>query len=109
MGVRSTKPGRRHPGLKELLPNNHGNDRLLWYRLYRFKKKLHKCLSREMGKVKDFISRIEIPVKKHLFSGEDLIKNLDFLAHFVRNANIQDTSESQMFIVILFFTGFAQS
>lgn len=63
--------------------------------------------SRKTGKVKNVIKRTDIPLRRHNFNGEDIIRILDFLAHFTSATNIQKMSVAQAFAKLkLFFEWF---
>ena len=102
--------GAKYPGLKELSPTNSLYKDALSYRSYRLEDTSQRRTSRETGKVRDYIKRMDIKLKQHHFTGEDPIMVLDFLARFVREANIQEMSEAQAFLALPhFLDGFAKS
>lgn len=83
---------------------------MLSYRKYRLDDATQRRSSRTTGKVHDFLKRMELTLKDHRFSGEDPIRVLDFLARYVKEANIQAMSEAQAFIALpSFLIGFAKS
>lgn len=72
-------------------------DRVFCYGLYRLKNKSRKPSSRNTGKCKELIRWMEISTRKPLFSGKELIRILEFLARFVREADKKGTREAQAF------------
>lgn len=64
------------------------------------RKATHERTTREASKLKDFIERMEISIKRHLFIAENPIRFLDFLARFTRETYIQEMSEAQAFVTI---------
>lgn len=104
------KKGPKHPGLKELRVTDLKFLRVLSYRTYRLRNTSHRRKSKETGKVKDQIRRMEITLRKQMFSGTDGILVLNFLACFVREANILEMSEAQAYLALpQFLQGFALS
>lgn len=84
------------------------NKKVLSYCLYRLRMTTHDYACRETRKVKDFIERMEIPLRRYHYDGDDPIRILDFLAHFTQKDNIQEISETQAFATLpLFLNGFA--
>lgn len=50
----------------------------------------HESTSREIGKLNEFIMRMEITLRRHRLNGEDHIRVLDFLARFKRAFSIPE-------------------
>ena len=98
------------PGLKEIQPTNTKYANVVSYRWYRLASVTQSRSSRATAKVKDFIKRLEIVLKEHHFDGSDPIRILDFLARFVKEADIQDMTEAQAYLALpKFLGGLAQS
>jgi len=80
------------------------------YRTYRLEDTSQSRSSRATGKVKDHIMRLDIKLNQQHFSGDDPILILDFLARFVREANINEPRSSQPHLALpSFLQGFARS
>lgn len=75
------------------------------YRLNGMRKTILDRSSKEMGKVEDFIKRMEIPLHRHQFNVDDPTKVLDFLARAMQEANFEKIPEAQSFLTLpsLFF------
>jgi len=94
------KKGPKHPGLRELKPTNPRYDKVLSYRSYRLENISSKRNTRGTATAKRAISKMELKLKEHHFSGNDPIMVIDFLTRLVREANIQGFSEAQMFLAL---------
>ena len=87
------RKGPRFPGLKPLRATNPLYDQLLDYRYYRLRKTSQSRSSRDTGKAKEYVKRMEYTLKEHSFNGTDPIRVLAFLAKFVEEADILRMSE----------------
>lgn len=101
--IRAREKGRRHFGLKELKPTNPLYRKLLSYRYYRLEDSSGTRSSRDTGRVKDLIRRMNVTMLKQKFSGEDPILVLDFLARFVQEADVLEMSEAQAYVALPYF------
>lgn len=109
VSIHRRKPGPRFETLREIVPTNPLYKKVMSYRTYRLARRDQDRSSRETGKVRDFIKRMDIKLSAHHFSGEDPIMVLDFLARFTREANIQEMSEAQAFLTLpSFLSGMAR-
>lgn len=68
------------------------------YRLYCLRNRKSRRTSQEKGKVRYYINRIELTIKKRRLSGHDPIRVFDFFARFVKEASIPEISEAQVLI-----------
>ena len=100
IGHGNLRKGKPYRGLKRLKATNVLYDKLLDYRYYRLKRTSRKRSSRETGKVKEYVKRIEYTLKEFRFDGTDPIKILAFLAKYVEEADILRMSEAQAFIAL---------
>lgn len=80
--------GSKHSDLKEIKPLSCLYMEILSYRLHMLRRFTHVRLTREIGKVSDFVIRIEIPFWCHHLIGEDAARILEFLAFFKRDDKI---------------------
>lgn len=103
MGVRLKELGRTHPSLKKLGPTNPFYDTFMSYCVFRCRSKSLKRSSRESGKIKGFIRRMEISMRKDLLSGEISIEIMDVLARFVDEVAVKETSKAQTFFSFSFY------
>lgn len=68
------------------------------YRLYWRNNRKNRQTSLSTGKIRDYIKKMELALKKHLFSGHAPILVNDFLERFVKESNIQGMRKAQEFI-----------
>lgn len=70
----------------------------------------HERTSKETCNVKDLIKRMEIHLRPHHSNGENPIGILEVLARLAPEANIQEMSKAQAFVMLpSFVEGFALS
>lgn len=99
-----TRPrGPKYEGLKELKPNNPYFDQALSYRTYRLENTDQERTSRQTGKVKDHIKRLQLTLEECSFDGGDPILILEFLSRFADEADTLEMSEAQAFIALPYF------
>ena len=101
--IHSRRKGPMRGGLKELQPTNLLFRSLLSYRTYRLGDLSDPRTPRGNSKIKDRITRLELPMRCHTFDGRDPIHVLDFLARFVREADMLKMSEAQACIAVPYF------
>ena len=94
------RKGARFSGLKPLRATNLLYDQLLDYRYYRLRRTSQSRSSRDTGKAKEYVKRMEYILKEYSFNGTGPIRVLAFLEKFVEEADILRMSEEQAFIAL---------
>ena len=95
--------GQRFSGLRTIRPTNRDYRKLLDYRYYRLRTGPGVETPQALDQVKDCIGRIRLGHEDLIFDGSDGIRVLDFLARFVRSAEISGTTEHQAFLALPYF------
>lgn len=106
MRVRPKKSRREHLGLSKLHISCSLYDRVLSCRLYRLENKSHIHSFINLGKVKDFMLQMKIPLRK-IFQWWRLYQDFGYLGRLFRELDVQGMSRGQVLVAFpVLLTGF---
>ena len=93
-------PKHDEPNFRVIRPSDPLYRKLLSYRYYRLERTEAERTGRETAKTRDHIKRMEITMKEAMFSGEDPILVLEFLAKYCKEADLLEMTEAQAYVVL---------